>query len=198
MQNVLKNSLISVTAALMGAGGFYLYTEAATTDTINVSVTVPATLSISDDGVNFSIASLTPGAIDTTQTSTLTVAANGRDGFDVTIDLEDLGATAGQLCADSNPNDGSCDASGNVFDGDGTASYISVTTDAGAGTLAGLTGATFTVAETKLGPTSVQLFTAADPTNSTTFEVDYDAFADFSVVPDSYEGVITFTIVAGT
>ena len=194
MNTILKNSLISVGAAVVGIAGFYLYTKAATTDSITVSITVPQTLSIADDNVNFSIASLTPSVEDTSQLNTLTVASNSSTGFSVTVDLADLAPTPGQLCADSNPANGVCDASGNVFEGDTAASYISVTSDAGTGTLGSHATATFQPTETNLGATSVEVFNVDDQTNADTFNVHYNAFADYTIAADTYKGTITFTI----
>lgn len=194
MNSILKNSLISVGAAVIGVAGFYLYTKAATTDSITVSITVPETLTINDDNVNFSIASLTPGSIDTTQANALTVASNAATGFNVTVGLEDLTPTAGQLCADSELPSGICDASGNTFDADSTASYISVTSNTGTGTLNSIAGTTFLAADTNLGATPVQVITVPSQTNPDTFGVYYKAYADYTVPADQYAGTITFTI----
>lgn len=192
MKKVFKPALFVLLGSVLAGAGTYFYVQAQS-DTVTASVTVPATLTIADDGVNLSIANLTPETIDATQSNTLTVSSNDPDGFAVQLDLEDLDATAGQLCEDD--TSGNCTA--NLFDGDGANTYVSFTSDAGAGTLGGLTGATFTAAETKLGAAgSYQAFTATDPTNSNTFDVDYDVRADNTVVPATYEGTLTFTIVA--
>ncbi len=190
MNNVFKNALMAVAGATLGIATFMVVQ--AQTDTVTVSVTIPGTLTISDDGVNLSIASLTPEQINTTQGNTLTVSSNSGSGFTVNIDLDDLDSTAGQLCDNNGSN--ACDS--NIFDGDGTSSYVSFTSAAGSGGLGGLAGATFTSSETKLGTASYQAYTTTAVTNSDDFDVSYDVFADNSIVPDTYEGTITFTIVA--
>lgn len=196
MNTILKNSLISVGAAVVGIAGFYLYTQAATTDSITVSITIPETLSIADDNVDFSIASLTPEVENTTNLNTISVGSNSSTGFSVTVDLADLASVPGQLCGDSAAPAGTCDPSGNLFDGDGTASYISITSDAGAGGLGSLATATFQPTETKLGNTSIEAFSADDQTNTDTFDIHYNAYADYTVAADIYKGTITFTISA--
>lgn len=190
MNKVFRNVLMAVAGATLGIATF-LVVQAQIDDSVTVSVTIPGTLTISDDAVNLSIASLTPEQINTSQGNTLTVSSNDGTGFTVNLDLEDLDATAGQLCDNDT---GACGT--NIFDGDGTTSYISFTSNAGSGGLGSLTGATFTTGETKLGTSSYQAFTASDTTNTDDFEVDYDVYADTSIPPDTYEGVITFTIVA--
>lgn len=191
MKNSFRNVLMAVAGATLGIATF-LVVQAATTDSVTVSVTIPGTLTIADDNVNFSIAALTPGTADTSQENTLTVSSNSVSGFTVSVDLDDLDATAGQLCVDN----GSGGCTTNLFDGDGTTSYISFTSDAGTGSLGSLTNAAFTGSETKLGTSSYTAFTADDPTNSDSFHVSYDAFADASIPPGTYKGSITFTIVS--
>lgn len=192
MKKVLKPALFALSGAALAVAGFVVYTQAQN-DNVGVEITIPATLTISDDAVDLNIASLTPEVVNTSASNAITVSSNDPDGFRVDLDLEDLDATAGQICNDA----GGATCGPNVFDGDGTSSYISFTSDAGAGGLGGLTGATFTGAETKLGAAgSYQAFTATDPSNSDTFNIDYDVFADNTIAPDTYEGVLTFTIVA--
>ena len=160
-------------------------------DGVGVSVTIPGTLTISDDGVPISIASLTPDSVDTGEANTITVSSNSTSGFNVSIGVEDLDAAAGQLC---NNDTGSCGS--NIFDADGTASYVSFTSDAGSGGLGSLAGATFTTSETKIGTSTYQTFTTTDTSNSDSYDIHYDIYADNTISPDTYEGVVTFTITA--
>lgn len=199
MKRSLQNTLIGLGSFALGLTGFYLYT-AAQTDTVTATVTVPATVTIADDAVNFSIANLGPGVVDTSQANDLNVASNSASGFNVTVTIADLGATAARLCADSTPDDGSCDASGNVFstnNGTGsTGSRISVTSNGSGGSLGTLTDATFVGSETNIGSSGVEVFSASDRTNTDTLTILYDAFADYLVAADTYKGTITFTIAS--
>ncbi len=192
MKNVLKSSLFALSGLVLGVSGFYFYAKAQD-DSILATLVIPATLNISDDGVNFSIANLIPQVVDTSQTNTLTVSGNDPDGFRVDVELEDLDETLGQLCDDA--GGGVCGTK--IFDGDGTSTYVSFTSNTGSGDLDGLTGATFTGSETKLGAAgSYQAFTASEATNPEPLEIDYDAFTDFTGEPGTYNGTMRFTIVA--
>ena len=193
MNKVMQNTLAVLGGAALGIVGFNLYVGAQTdTDTITATVRIPGTVSITDDGVNFQVDPLNPGITDTSQESILTVESNVAAGFNVTVGVEDLEATANQLCED----DGIGGCTANVFSTDnGTASFLSVTSDVHTGSLNLLTGATFLAAETNLNG-AVQVFTATEATNSDVFRVSYDVGADNTAVPATYEGVITFTITA--
>lgn len=172
---------------------------AATSDSADLSINVSEVLTISSDGGSLSIASLLKNTVDSSQTSTLTLSSNSATGFRVLVDLDDLSSVAGQLCADSTPANGACDASGHVFNANNSpASYISFTSDAGTG---GLTG-TFTSADTNLGAAGgYQAFTGSVTANSETFDVHYKVYAqnistNAPIYADTYKGTITFTIVA--
>jgi len=195
MNKVMQNTLAVLGGAALGIVGFNLYVGAQTdSDTIQVSVTIPGTVTIADDGVDLTIGALVPNVVNDTNLTTLSVTNNDTDGFAVTVLLEDLNGTTGQLCSDGG---GGLTCGVNTFDADnGAVSYLSVTSNASAGGLGALAGATFLAAETNLGDTAIQVYTAAATTNTDTFDVEYDVFADNSVTPDTYLGVITFTINA--
>lgn len=200
MNKVLQNSLIALGGITLGVSGFYLYALAQTdTDSITATITIPATVTIADDGNAFEISNLTPGVVDTSQSNEVTVASNASTGFNVTVEAQDIEGTGGRFCANSSPDDAACDASGNIFDTDNgtgaTGSRVSVTST-NAGTLNTLTGATFLGSDTNLGATPVQVFTTTGRTNANTLNVLYKAFADFLVAADTYDGEIIFTITA--
>ncbi len=197
MNKVLQNTLAVLGGIALGVGGFYLYmSSAALTDDVTVSLTVAGTLSISDDGIDFSIAALAPEVVDTGEVNTITVASNDANGFITTILAADLDDNPGKLCVEDGGAPGSCAVGAeNTFDLDGTSSYVSFTTDAGAGGLGALSGATFTGSETKLTTTASTLFTATEETNSDTFDIHYDAYADNTIQAGAeFEGNFTFTI----
>lgn len=201
MNKILQSSLIGFGGLVIGSAGFYLSSLAQTdTDSVTGTITIPSTVTITDDGVNFSIANLTPGVVDSTQDNALTVASNSSTGFNVTVSAADLAAVAGQFCADSTPNNGTCDVSGNVFDTDNgtglTGSRLSVTSTNGTGALNTLAGAAFLTSDTNLGSTPVQVYTTTARTNEADLNVLYKAFADFLVAADTYKGNLTFTISA--
>lgn len=172
---------------------------AATSDSANVNITVNQVLTISSDGGSLSIASLLPNSVDSTQKSTLTLSSNSPTGFKVSADMTDLSSVEGQLCADSTPANGACDASGHVFSGNNNpTSYVSFTSDAGSGSLTG----TFTSSPTYLGAAgNYQAYTGTITANNNTFDVHYNVYAqniytDAPIYADTYKGSIIFTILA--
>lgn len=175
---------------LLSAVGFAH--AASTTDSLDISITIPGTLTISDDAVPLSISGLTPGTLNSDTENTVTVGSNSDTGFTVDVQMEDLGATAGQLCE----NNGADHCTANVFDGGGTASYVSFTSEAGTGNLTDLAGATFANSETKLGAGNHQVFTSTGFSNIDSLKVHYNVYADSTIVPTTYEGTLIYTIVA--
>ena len=184
-KNTLLTKIVAITFLFMLMLNNVPMSVAATSDTITASVTVNSILSIADDDTNL-IVTMDPDTTDTSQVNTLTVESNDPNGFDVTVDLQDIQTSpvAGQLSDDSSGT--------NIFDGDGTTSYISVTSDAGTGSIPG--SPTYQDSETKLGISAVNVLSSTSTTGSNTFDVHYDVHADNTIVPTTYEGTITFEI----
>jgi len=105
MKKVSKTILVSLGSVFLGMTLFYLHTQAATTYTNPVSVTVDSAFTITDPGgLTFTI---TPEQEDT-QSFSFRVSSNDPQGHSVSLEIEDVENTGGQLCVDDN-SDNTCD-----------------------------------------------------------------------------------------
>lgn len=189
MQNkTLQNSLLIAAGIGVGVLGFYLLTKAqaaplATTGT-GVTLTIPTVATISDDGNDVN-ATLTPGVLNSSEKTAITVGTNNPTGYQVYALLKDLDGVAGQACYDNN-NDGQCDLPKKLFytdNGSGTAgSYMNIQSAAPAtgSTLTSLPGAAYLTTPTNLGVLPVTVFRATSANNPDSFENGYGIFTDFT------------------
>ena len=179
-------------------------TQAATTDTLGITINLGTALDITVDTADISIADLTPGTADTDETTTLTVSSNDPTGFHVTALIRDLdGASGAELCVNSGTN--TCHGiQTEVFDTDeGTHSYFKVQVDTTASTVDDLTSydsAYDVEGSTVFTTTATELMEADDQTEvgvDDSLVVDYEIYADSTVPERQYEGDVLFTIVSG-
>ncbi len=176
--------------------------EAATQDTVSIGLTFGSAISITigDTSITPSIVADDAGTTDANHT--IVIASNDASGVHVTLGVASAETipVADRLC--TNPDyTGDCDNT-DYFLTDGTASYINL--DAAEYNTA-IPGTLSYQDQNPLDTSTaaVEIF-STDATSvdgvgdDSTFQVTYDFYGDYTIVAQTYNGVLTFDIVSGT
>jgi len=194
-----KNSYIKLGAmafAFMLLTSLVPMSKAALTDNVNVSLTVSSAMNIAVDDPSINPAIVTGDSTTTNDdSSVITVDSNNATGFKVTLGAQSPEGTPvkDRLCRDDDSN-AVCD-NPNYFLTDQTTSFLRVTTSA-------YNGSNSTYQSNLLVDSSTadpEVFRSTDTSAvARTLNINYNFFADYSIVPQSYKGTLVYTIASAT